>query len=57
MLKGSLSDEIYTYWVKVDYVYLVNISKILAQGISKSKTTEEMKIMNDNLNWIIYEET
>ena len=56
MLKGSLSDEIYTYWVKVDYVYLVNFSKILALGISKGKTTEEMKIMNDYLNWIINEE-
>ena len=56
MLKGSLSDEIYTYWVKVDYVYLVNFSKILALGISKGKTTEEMKIMNDYLNWILNEE-
>ena len=56
MLKGTLSDEVYTYWVKVDYVYLVNFSKILALGISKGETLEEMKIMNDYLNWILNEE-
>ena len=33
ILKGNLSDERYTYWVRVDYVYLINFSKILALGI------------------------
>ena len=35
ILKGNLSNERYTYWVRVDYVYLINFSKILAFGISK----------------------
>ena len=56
ILKGNLSDERYTYWVRVDYVYLINFSKILALGISKGKTIEEMKVMNDYLNWILNEE-
>ncbi|SVE25933.1 uncharacterized protein METZ01_LOCUS478787, partial [marine metagenome] len=56
ILKGNLSDERYIYWVRVDYVYLINFSKILALGISKGKTIEEMKVMNDYLNWILNEE-
>ena len=56
ILKGNLSNERYTYWVRVDYVYLINFSKILALGISKGKTIEEMKVMNDYLNWILNEE-
>tara|TARA_B100001105_G_C22385970_1_gene441956 strand:+ start:63 stop:740 length:678 start_codon:yes stop_codon:yes gene_type:complete len=56
ILKGNLSDERYTYWVRVDYVYLINFSKILALGISKGKTIEEMKVMNEYLNWILNEE-
>jgi len=56
ILKGNLSDERYIYWVRVDYVYLINFSKILALGISKGKTIEEMKVMNEYLNWILNEE-
>ena len=56
ILNGNLSNERYTYWVRVDYVYLINFSKILALGISKGKTIEEMKVMNDYLNWILNEE-
>ena len=56
ILNGNLSNERYTYWVRVDYVYLINFSKILALGISKGKTIEEMKVMNEYLNWILNEE-
>jgi thiaminase (transcriptional activator TenA) len=54
--KGDLANERFLYWVKVDYPYLINFSRILALGVSKAIDLEGMRIMQDYLDWIIDEE-
>lgn len=56
MAKGELAIERFLYWVKVDYPYLINFSRILALGVTRAKDLEGMRIMQDYLDWIIDEE-
>ncbi len=56
ILQGTLPIEKFMYWVRVDYPYLVNFSRILALGVAKAESFADMKIMQNYLDWIINEE-
>ena len=56
MLDGTLPMEKFLYWVRVDYAYLVNFSRILALGVTKADTFEDMRVMQEYLHWIVNEE-
>ena len=56
MLDGTLLMEKFLYWVSVDYAYLVNFSRILALGVTKADTFEDMRVMQEYLHWIVNEE-
>ena len=56
ILDGTLPIEKFLYWVRVDYPYLVNFSRILALGVAKADTFEDMRVMQEYLHWIINDE-
>ena len=56
ILDGTLPIEKFLYWVRVDYPYLVNFSRILALGVNKADTFEDMRVMQEYLHWIVNEE-
>jgi len=56
ILDGDLPIDKFLYWVRVDYPYLINFSRILALGVTKADNLEAMRIMQEYLDWIIDEE-
>ena len=56
MIEGTLAPERLRYWVRVDYPYLINFSKILALGVLRSPSLEAMRIVQRYLNFIVDEE-
>lgn len=56
LANGDLPKKKYLYWVKVDYPYLINFSRILALAVTKAEDLEAMKIMQSYLAWILDEE-
>ncbi len=39
---GSLDEEPFRYWVKQDYVYLIDYARVFAHGATKAPTLEQM---------------
>lgn len=56
MIDGSLERERLRYWVRVDYPYLINFSRILAMGVQRSPDLDTMKTIQNYLNYILAEE-
>ena len=56
ILDGTLPIEKFLYWVRVDYPYLVSFSRILALGVTKAETFEDMRVMQEYLHWIVNDE-
>lgn len=56
MIDGSLEPERLRYWVRVDYPYLINFSRILALGVHRSPDLDTMRTVQSYLNYILSEE-
>jgi len=56
MIAGTLAPERLRYWVRVDYPYLVNFSRILALGVLRAPSLDAMRIVQRYLNFIVDEE-
>jgi len=52
--KGTLSEERFIYYMKQDYVYLVDYSKLFAVGVQKSLDLEMMQSFSKTLNDTIH---
>ena len=53
LVNGDLPESKYLYWVKVDYPYLINFSRILALGVTKADDLDGMRVMQSYLAWIL----
>jgi thiaminase/transcriptional activator TenA len=56
MIAGTLAPERLRYWVRVDYPYLINFSRILALGVLRAPSLEAMRTVQRYLNYIVDEE-
>lgn len=56
MIAGTLAPERLRYWVRVDYPYLINFSRILAMGVLRAPNLDAMRIVQRYLNYIVDEE-
>jgi thiaminase/transcriptional activator TenA len=56
MIQGMLAPERLRYWVRVDYPYLINFSRILALGVLRAPTLDSMRTVQRYLNYIVDEE-
>jgi len=56
MIAGTLDRQRLIYWVKVDYPYLINFSRILSMGVVRSPNLDAMRIVQRYLNYIVDEE-
>ncbi len=56
MIAGDLAPERLRYWVRVDYPYLINFSRILALGVLRAPNLNAMSIVQRYLNYIVDEE-
>ena len=56
MIQGTLAPERLRYWVRVDYPYLINFSRILALGVLRAPTLDSMRTVQRYLNYIVDEE-
>jgi thiaminase (transcriptional activator TenA) len=56
MIAGTLAPDRLRYWVKVDYPYLINFSKILALGVLRAPDFTAMRTVQSYLNYIVDEE-
>lgn len=52
---GSLPEDIFKYWIKVDFPYLVNYAKLLAFSINKADTIKDLELLNRLLKGAIGE--
>jgi len=50
---GTLAPEKLQYWVKVDYPYLVNFSRILSIGVSRAPDVDSMFVVGGYLDYIL----
>ncbi|MBU6279468.1 MAG: thiaminase II [Actinomycetales bacterium] len=56
MIAGTLDQQRLVYWVKVDYPYLINFSRILALGVLRAPDFDSMRTVQRYLNYIVDEE-
>ena len=56
MIDGTLEPERLQYWVRVDYPYLINFSRILAMAVLRAPDLEKMRTIQGYLNYILDEE-
>ena len=57
MNDGSLDKEKFEFYLKQDYLYLLDYAKVFALGLVKSKKEEHMQIFGDMIQMIINSET
>ena len=53
ILNGDLPLDIFQFWLRVDYPYLINFARVEAAGITKARTLHEMQVMFNMLNWTL----
>ena len=56
MINGTLESKRLQYWVRVDYPYLINFSRILAMGVLRAPDLDSMRTIQRYLNYIVDEE-
>ncbi len=56
LIHGTLKSEQLEYWVRVDYPYLVNFSRILSMGVSQAPNVEAMSLVSSYLDYILHGE-
>ena len=52
MAEGKLDENKFNYWLKVDYPYLINMSKVISIGKAKSEDDEDYNAMTIHLKVI-----
>ena len=56
IMNGDLPLDKFQYWLKVDYLYLIQYAKILALGVSKAESPVAMQVMERQLDGIVNKE-